>query len=231
MLIYLYKHFTYLPLLMDQVPHAFFCAVRHERTDEILEILKQYDIGSYIIGKEKAEDTHQETDGEHLHFYVEMIPRDYNAFAKRCFIKHLGLRGRAGGGKPRQYGKVSFIENVELMQAYTLKDGDYVTNMTDAEIQRLAEQSFKKNDREKMRKKVMNACSEAMAHAWKTNSNEPTYRVLRDAVVLAHIREQIKADVSRNIIERYIRMYVLYYSEMSEQEKMDFLTTYFLSYS
>lgn len=214
---------------MDLVPHAFFCAVRHERTDEILEILKKYEIGSYIVGKEKTPDAHKETDGEHLHFYVEMIPRDYNAFVKRCFIKLLGLRGRAGGGKPRQYGKVSMIENVELMQAYTVKDGDFLTNMTEAEIQVIADKSYKKADREKMKQKVMKSCAAAMADAFQKNSHEPTYKILCDAVLLAHIREEIKADVSRAIIERYIRLYVLYYSEMSEREKMDFIKTYFLS--
>ena len=111
-------------------------------------ILREYDIGGYIVGLEKSENTHQETNGEHFHFCVEMTELDYNKYRKRCFIDKFGLRGQAKLGQPRQYGKVKQIENIVRMKAYTIKDGNFRTNLTETEIAGLGEIAFKKGDEE-----------------------------------------------------------------------------------
>ena len=79
-----------------------------------------------------------------MHFLVEMTPEEYHRFSKRVFIDKFKLRGRAKKGNPRQYGKVSKIENVEKMKQYTLKEGDYISNLSPEELQDLYEKSYKK---------------------------------------------------------------------------------------
>lgn len=123
---------------------AFMAVIEHKYATEVGDILFQYDIGKYIIAKEKSNTSHQETNGEHLHFMVEMTDKDYHKFSKRVFIDRFKLRGRASKGKPRQYGKVKHIENVEKMKQYTLKEADYVSNLSDEELKMLFEKSYKK---------------------------------------------------------------------------------------
>lgn len=205
--------------------HAFFAAIKHEHSDEVLSILQMYDIGRYIVSREKSEESHVDSDGEHFHFMVEMYPTDYTRFAKRVFIDRFKLRGRATVGHPRQYGKVKNIENVELMQAYTVKDGNVTTNLTEEELENLKTRSYKKENKRKLYDSVIQGLSEATDNfAWHDVYSK--HREMRAAVIRTHIREQIKADVTEAIVERYIRMYILYHANISEQEKLDWLATY-----
>ena len=50
--------------------HAFFAAIKHEHSEEVLDVLQKYDIGRYIVSREKSEGSHVDTDGEHFHFMV-----------------------------------------------------------------------------------------------------------------------------------------------------------------
>ena len=63
-----------------------------------------------------------------------MADSDYHSFAQRVFKKKHGLRGRAVKGDPRQYGRLKHIENLQRLKAYTIKDGNYRTNLSDVEI-------------------------------------------------------------------------------------------------
>lgn len=128
------------------IPHAFFCAVAHTEREHILQILKEYNIGTYIIGYETTMGAHKETNGEHIHFYVEMSRKDYHKYAKRIFKDKYKLRGQARGGKPRQYGKVKVIESIEKMKIYTVKEGKVDTNLTEKELKELMEKSYEKDE-------------------------------------------------------------------------------------
>lgn len=135
-------------MVSPKLPYqAFMGAIKHTHREEIKEILQEYNIGKYIISNEISKDSHLETNGEHLHFVVEMSNEDYHRFSKRVFIDKFQLRGRATKDKPRQYGKVSKIKNIEKMKAYSLKDGDYISNLDPKELDQLYQQSYKKNRR------------------------------------------------------------------------------------
>jgi hypothetical protein len=200
--------------------HAFFAAIKHEHNEEVLDILQKYDIGRYIVSREKVEGAHADTDGEHFHFMVEMYRTDYNRLAKRLFIDRFKLRGRACVGHPRQYGKVKNIENVELMQAYTVKDGNVSTNLTDEELEVLKEKSYKKENKRKLYDAVMSALATCEFNLY------GGYREMRDAVARTYIKEQIKADLTKSILERYLRLYILYHADITDQEKLEWLNVY-----
>lgn len=201
---------------------AFFAAIKHEHTESVLECLKKYDIGQFIIAKEKAGAAHSETEGEHLHFCVEMPPEQYVNFSKCCFIDKYKLRGRAPAGQSRQYGKVKEIRNLQKMQAYTLKDGDYITNMDEEVIKELYKQSAKKVEK----KNIYDICMENMKTVEKPGRFRPNCSYMADLkyeILRTHIKEDVRKDVSKLIMERYIRMFMMYHSDFSEDEKIRML--------
>lgn len=209
---------------MSLVPHAFFSAISHVHYDEVKGILLQYDLGKWIIAKEKTIDSHQESNGEHIHFWVEMTQKDYEAFAARVFIKRFKLRGRATKGNPRQYGKVKEIENQERMKAYTVKDGDFETNMSDEEIQKLCDKSFKKVENIDIFEKVMgNLRKVEFDNIYDGYKGRLQLEILR-----THIREDVRKDLSKLAIDRYIRLFILYHSNLSEEAKLEFFNIFFL---
>lgn len=108
-------------------------------------LLEYSSVGNYIVCCET-------TPYEHIHFLVEMNEKDYNAYAKRVFIKQYKLRGRALKDKPRQYGKVKEIKNMEKALSYTLKDqikyGNHIyTNMETKIVMDYLAKSYKKEER------------------------------------------------------------------------------------
>jgi len=145
----------------DETPWlAFFATIKHEHFDEIITILQEYNIQGYIVSRETSKSSHQDTEGQHMHFVVQMTSSDYKRFSDRIFIKRFKLRGRATKGLSRQYGKVNNIENLERMKAYTLKDGDFKTNLSTDEIDKLINIAFEKNEERAIRQEVLDYLKE-----------------------------------------------------------------------
>ncbi len=210
---------------MELVPHAFFGCIKHDQIDEVYTILNKYDIGKFIISLETAPDTHKMSNGEHMHFYVEMFPKDYLRFAKRVFIDKYKLKGKASGGVGRQYGKVKNIENLERMQAYTIKDGNIRTNMTEKEIDALKEISFEKKGEHDHFNKLMKFITDSMTnHEYALLVDEiGDVSSIQKYIILFHIKEQSNRDVSRSTLDRCVRMWIMYHSGLSELERCNLI--------
>lgn len=119
---------------------AFMAHLPIKDADEVLEVLKEYDIGTYLMGLETKP-------YDHIHFLVQMKEEDYHRFSKRVFKDKYQLRGRAQKGAPRQYGKVKKIDDLEKMKAYTVKCKNVLTNMEQKDLDRYIEKSFIKEER------------------------------------------------------------------------------------
>jgi len=78
----------------------------------------------------------------------------YTNFSKKI-VEKFKLRGKAKDGKSRQYGKVKEIDNVEKMAAYTLKDGNIRTNMSENDLEKYRSISYKKNQEKKLFSKIL----------------------------------------------------------------------------
>ena len=230
---------------------AFMAVIEHKYAQEVGDILFQYDIGKYIIAKEKSNTSHQETNGEHLHFMVEMTDKDYHKFSKRVFIDRFKLRGRATKGKPRQYGKVKQIENVEKMKAYTLKEADYVSNLSDEELKMLFEKSYKKAeeiDEQEELFKYLGTINMLDGTPY-TNGNKVyvdgyqkeeyeqnqyiNYCRLCKGVIKYYIKlKKSRRGLTKASIEGIVRKYILYiYDEMDDDHKAEWIyNTLFLKY-
>lgn len=120
--------------------------------DYIEDTLKEYDIGGYLIGAETSS-----TGVEHYHFLVEMTMDDYHLFSERVFRKKYKLRGRASKGQARQYGKLKEIRDFERLKAYTLKEGNTRTNLSDEDLSHAREISFSKTQKIDLREKMINS--------------------------------------------------------------------------
>lgn len=127
---------------MEKKWKSFMAHIQHEHIEYVEDTLKDYDIGKYIIGMEHADSV-----GDHLHFLVQMTDTDYHKFSKRVFKDKFKLRGQNRGGKCKQYGMLKEIRDLEKMTAYTVKDGNVKTNMSDKEIKKYTELSYKKEDK------------------------------------------------------------------------------------
>lgn len=197
---------------MEKVPQAFFGAIKHEHKDEVVDILKQYDIGLFIVSLEVSQDSHKATDGQHMHFYVEMSPQDYTRFAKRIFIDRFKLKGKATKGESRQYGKVQKIENVQRMKAYTVKDGNIVTNMSEGELELLKNISFKKQDKEDEFEKLMEEMTRILGGIEHPEWNLNLADARRVICMFYMANPKSRKDLSKANVERISRLWICYHS-------------------
>lgn len=115
--------------------------------DYLEEIIQEYDCGYYLIGYE-AEPYN------HFHFVCQMSLPSYHNFTKRVFITKYKLRGKASAGKARQYGKIKNIDDIEKLKSYTIKDGNYRSNMSEADVKSIFEKSHKKESIKLLKEKV-----------------------------------------------------------------------------
>lgn len=104
----------------------------------ILEYLKPD--APYIIAFESSP-------RDHYHVVADMSISDYNSFIATYVgnKKKWNLRGRAPKGLPKQYGKVLGIKKPDKMVAYTLKQGAYVSNISQEILTPFADMAFIKD--------------------------------------------------------------------------------------
>lgn len=126
---------------------AFMCHAPTSDYNYLETTLQEYNVGQYLIG-------HESTPYEHYHFLVQMSSDDYHLFAERVFRKKYKLRGRATKDNPRQYGKLKKIEDLEKLKSYTIKDGNYRSNMPEQDVKKYFENSFKKIEKKKIYQEI-----------------------------------------------------------------------------
>lgn len=121
--------------------------ISEDQFDYLEEVLQEYNIGYYLIGFENEP-------YDHFHFLVEMKLSDYHNFTQRVFVNKYKLRGKAIAGHPRQYGKIKNIQDIDKLKSYTIKDNNYRSNLSEADVQRIFEQSHKKESLKLLKDKM-----------------------------------------------------------------------------
>ena len=148
---------------------AFYAAINHSTENEkyLIDCLKSYDIGSYLIVREVAENAHKLTNGEHYHFLVQMNNDDYTRFRKRVFLDHFKLKGRATKNQSRQYGKVNYLKDPDRMAVYMMKDNNVVeSTFTEGQLESWYQQSFKKSEQRTYKDELTNYVKEHLEVNW-----------------------------------------------------------------
>ena len=137
------------------------CHIGRQNIDLLeTEIRDNYETRYYIIACENDVNDKNAT-YDHFHFMVEFSSsQEYHNFCQKIFKTKFDLKGQAGRkgtkdeGRPKQYGKVSKIKEVEKACSYTVKScvdfPEFLrTNMGQEDIKIIMEKSFKKKDRDK----------------------------------------------------------------------------------
>lgn len=180
----------------------------HDNTEDYLQLedvkdmLNEYSIGAYIIALENEP-------YRHFHICVEMETKDYNAFVKKHLKDRLKLRGRASNGQPRQYGRVLGIKKPVKMIAYTLKQGVYISNITEEELKPYKDMSYTRDtgdlDRE-IRDNLRNYLDNTY---YKDHFRRVEDEQLKKAIIHFLLKEKIRIRTSSQIdgYFRYMRQF------------------------
>ena len=208
---------------------AFFFAIKHEHYPYLRETLHKYEIGKFLIAQETDKKVHLESEGQHFHFLVQMTVESYSKFSKVVRDK-FKLRGRAIEGKPRQYGRIKEIKDLDRMAAYTLKDGNYYTNMDDTDLDKWYKLSFKKDLKKKHYDKLMayiDGFPIKVLGEWHDQPDEPPTKHFPQSIALAIIDyyRTYCPDVglTPSIIRSYVNKYLLYYSSHDNETVYHFM--------
>lgn len=207
---------------------AFMACIEHKHREDVMNYLKSYDIGYYIVSFETSKSSHAETNGEHMHFVVQMSEKDYHTLTIRVFKNKYNLRGRAVDGKPRQYGKVKEIENLEKMKAYTLKEGVYETNIPDEEIEMLYSMSKSKNEEADKEDELMKYLDdvpmkyhEQECHG--VNTDAGYYRLCKAVVKFYIENNKSRKGLTKAGVQGIVRKFIMYHYKGSIDMKTDWV--------
>lgn len=99
----------------------------------------KYSVGGYLIGFEAEPYSH-------FHILAQFgTKKQWTNFQKHLVEKY-SLRGKAQKNAPRQYGAIKTIKDLEKLKSYTIKDGDYRSNLSEADLKQYFDKSFKKEN-------------------------------------------------------------------------------------
>ena len=195
---------------------GFMAAIRHTEIDYVENTLKEYEIGNYLIGMEVTNTAHHATEGQHMHFVVQMKDDDYHRFAKRVFKDKYKLNGQARDGVPRQYGKIRKIENLEKMFAYSMKDGKIRSNMSQDQLDKYFKLSFEKKDELNFEQQMLSLIQHQfnMVHTTDKYGNHNLFKPSYTAIgvkIIGYIREKGVHPYTKMKLDRLIMTYMYYY--------------------
>lgn len=163
----------------------------------VLELLQQYTIGKYVIAVE-------ESPYRHFHVCIEMSPNDYNAFVQKTLRKQFGLRGRAANGLPRQYGRVIGIKKPHKMITYTLKQGCYLSNIPESELEPYKKASYTKDTQQDRDKEIREKLRDYLENVhYKDHFKYVPDEHLQKAILRFLLKDKIRIR-TRSMIDGYL---------------------------
>lgn len=189
------------------------------------EMIQEYGVKRYLIA-------HEAEPYSHFHFVVEFeteADRNYHNLCKRVFKDKFKLRGQATKGKPRQYGCLKKIENIEKMCAYTLKEGNFRTNMVQEDIDK-----FIAISRDNL--KTLDYRQKILKHLEKTNfknvilpinwggtvEERPLENQVRMEIIKYVVEDQeTNFKLSKSIIDNLYIQYIQKTKHLAKEEKID----------
>lgn len=172
----------------------FFAAIQHNRLEEVHTLLYKYVDASAacIIGLETSPGVHQLTNGEHMHFAVQMTEAEWKLFYK-TFVNKFNLGGKNSKDKS-YYGKIKQdkVRDETNFLAYTVKDGNYWhKNIALEELQEYINKSFKKESKQSL-----------------------------DEAIQEHIKNEIWRLPSKDEIEKFIAVEIIHYYRVNKLKKL-----------
>lgn len=184
--------------------------------DFIEECLKSYDIGGYMIG-------HELVPYEHYHILFQGTNKIYSAFSKRLVVRYK-LRGRAKLDKPRQYGKISQIKDIEKLKSYTIKDGNYRSNLTQEELDSYFEKSYQKKDHHEIMDNIVIDLDQFYQEIFNNNQGKFFADVIKELLIRHCLKNELK--ISRPFINNTVTRYLSLTKKLSQDDKVKYIFNY-----
>jgi len=129
--------------------HFGFADIEHEKINELIEMMNDYNICKYIIAKEKVEGkkTHVATNGEHIHFVIYVDLKTFKNFKETLKNKYK-LSGKNGKtGRYAGWIEPKKVKSEHKFMSYTVKDNNIIwKGFEEEEIKELLDESFQKQD-------------------------------------------------------------------------------------
>lgn len=129
--------------------HFGFADIEHNKIDELIEMMQDYNIDKYIIAREKVEGkkTHVATNGEHYHFVIFTDLKTFKNFKETLKNKY-NLSGKNGKtGRYAGWIETKKVKSEHKFMSYTVKDNNIIwKGFKDDEIKNLLDESFQKQD-------------------------------------------------------------------------------------
>lgn len=193
---------------------AFMAHLPASDNEEILEILQEYDIGSYLIGYEKEP-------YEHTHFLVQMTTQSYHNFSNTIFKKRYNLRGQARNGLCRQYGKLKKIEDLSKMASYTIKSGNIKTNMPQDEVDKYFANSFKKEEKKKVYQEIFEQLEQTYEREYIAEYNPCLPLITKKIILLIinYLRTKTDINMCRSNVLSYTQFFIKNTNHYDPSEK------------
>jgi len=129
--------------------HFGFADIEHNKINELIEMMSDYNIVKYIIAREKVEGkkTHIATNGEHYHFVIYTDLKTYKNFKETLKNKY-NLSGKNGKtGRFAGWIEPKKVKSEHKFMSYTVKDNNITwKGFEPDEIKQLLDESFQKQD-------------------------------------------------------------------------------------
>lgn len=202
--------------------------IAHKDEPDVREHLEKYitQEARYIIAKETAKGAHKETNGEHLHFAVDMTKSEYDAFRKTVLVNKYKLRGKAEKDKPRQYGIVKNVRDEMKMLQYTVKDNNIERRNIDLKtIQEYIEKSYKKEDKRCFCQDLMDYLK-SLSHSYIVDTPKTQNQLVNGVMSTVDVKEINFRRIQADILE----FWVLNSSKPLSRSQLQFYTNMYLQF-
>lgn len=194
----------------------FMAALAHSEIDDFEKYLIKYiDVsGRYLIAMEIATDSHAQTKGHHLHVAADMDDKGWDAFRKTVLVKKYQLKGQARGGNARQYGLVHNVRDEFRMLSYTVKDGNFRSNMELDYLKEYIEASFPKKKSIDHVKALMQSIATALPHKLNDfNQLQVDIQKVEVQVLEYYIDHELMKSINKAQLKSLTIRYLMYYEK------------------
>lgn len=222
------------PAKNEIVELTFFACLYENQIEEFKEKLSTYaDLEQpWLITHEIAPLTHQHSEGNHFHTYCYMSLQSYSNFRETILRKHFGLKGKGLKGEHgKMYGK-EVVRDGNCICRYILKQkGTYLTNMSESQINKLMEEApevDKKAERERQwQAEIFQHITDNMT-VEDIQSIKYTYgtRKIKELIVRKYIKDGTGRDCPRNSLDRYVRIWIMHFSDFDEDLKVELILNF-----
>lgn len=222
-------------LSMSITGMEYFAGMFHIQRSEFDHIEKtltdKYSVGGYLIGFE-------EQPYPHFHILAQLETKKLWTNFTKHLVEKYKLRGKAQKNAPRQYGTLKTIKDLEKLKSYTIKDGDYRSNLSEADLKQYFDKSFKKENDKTFLDELIEHLDNIKEDIFKSknimlsvSSNMAQSRIIyedetiKKLIIAFALSKGVKT--SRIKIQNWFSQYVERTNRLTNEKKINYLYKYY----